>query len=254
VTPISQTPAQTVLITGGSKGIGRAVAESFAAAGATVVVGYHRDRAAAERTCQGLLKVGGRGIPAAGDIGSEDGVRALVQTASAAVDGFDAIVHCAVRAVPGDLLTAKAAELSPAVAANGLSILWLAQQALPLLRRGSSIVFLSSQGARSMIPGYGLIGPPKAFAESLACYLAVELAVHGIRVNVVESGPVDTESFRSAVGVADQVLKSTSRRTPAGRGVTVADVGAVVLQVCSPGFSMVTGQRIVVDGGLTLLA
>lgn len=241
-----------VLVTGGSKGIGRAVAESFAAEGADVVVGYHSDQAAAEETCARLAELGGHGIARHGDISTEPGAQQLVRAAQAATGGLDVLVHCAVHAARGDLLTSDSDDVATAVSGNGLSLLWLARTAAPLMPPGGSIVLLTSQGARTVIPGYGLIGPPKALAESLATYLAVELAPREIRVNIVESGPVDTHSFRRAVGAADQALASAQRRTPLGRLVAAADVGRLVRQLSTDTFGMVTGQRLVVDGGLTL--
>lgn len=245
---------QRVLVIGASKGIGRAIAIAFGAAGASVAVGYHRDGAGAAETVELAVGAGGRAAAVVGDVSREPSAAAMVRDAASTLGGLDVVVHSAVHASRATLSTVDSRRVVESVSSNGLSFLWTARAAASEMTGPGAIVFLTSQGARAVVPDYGLIGPPKALAEAYARYLAVELAERAITVNVVECGPVDTESFRKAVASADAVAMGLARRTPAGRGVVPAEVGAVVTALAGPSFSMMTGQRVVLDGGLSLWA
>jgi NAD(P)-dependent dehydrogenase (short-subunit alcohol dehydrogenase family) len=242
-----------VVITGGSKGIGRAVALRLAAEGRTIVINYHSDTAAADDTVAEVTKRGGRALAVREDVGSPAGCQRLMEYVAQHVDAVDLLVHGAATAVSGAALELDPRRFAEAVEVNGSSLLYLTQAALPLLRRGSSIVFLTSRGSQAAVPNYVALGAPKALAEALVRYLAVELAPRGIRINAVSAGALDTEAFRRMFPQeAEQRLAAAAKANPSGRGLTFDDVTGVIEFLASPDASMIQGQRIHIDGGLSL--
>lgn len=243
----------TVLVTGGSSGIGRAVAEHWAGLGHDVVVNYHADDAAAEQAAAAVTAAGGKPHLVKADVGTAEGVAAVVDGTRAVTDSLDLYVHCAALAVTGAALTIDAAKLAQAIAVNGTSLVPLTQGLLPVLRRGSSLVYVSSRGARSYVPNYVALGPAKSLGEALVRYLAVELAPHGVRANTVSAGPLDTPAFRTMFGDQAQArLDGAAKANPSGRGLELADVVAAIEWISGPGAGMVQGQTVMVDGGISL--
>ncbi len=243
----------TVLVTGGTSGIGRAVAEHWAGLGHEVVLNYHADDEAAAAAAEAVRTAGGTPHLVKADIGTTSGVAAVVTGVHDVTDSLDLYVHCAALAVTGAALTIDPARLAEAIAVNGTSLVPLTQGLLPVLRRGSSLVYVSSRGARSYVPSYVALGPTKSLGEALVRYLAVELAPHGVRANTVSAGPLDTPAFRTMFGEQAQArLDGAAKANPSGRGLELADVVAAIAWVASPEAAMVQGQTVMVDGGISL--
>ena len=120
-------------------------------------------------------------------------------------------------------------------------------------RRGGAIVSISSLGGSRVMRDYFLVGVSKAALEALTRYLAVELAPHGVRVNAVSGGLVETDALKSFAW-GPEVIYQTLARTPAGRMVEPDDLARVVAFLCTEDAAMIRGQTIVVDGGFSLLA
>ena len=243
---------KVALVTGGGRGIGRAIALDLAGRGANVVIVYLRKRAAAEETC---ALIEGRGVKTVAircDVGNEARLDALFDEIDRLFGRLDVFVSNAATGVirPIEELDARAWEWT--MNANARALLLGARRAAPMMPPGSSIVALSSLGSTRVLPGYGVVGASKAAIEALARYLAVELAPR-IRVNVVSPGVVDTDAL-THFPMRDEMLDKASSSTPAGRLVTPEDVAATVAFVTSDAASMITGQTIVVDGGAGLLA
>ena len=243
----------TVLVTGGSSGIGRAVAEHWGSLGHDVVVNFHSDDAAAAETARLVTAAGGTPHLVKADVGTADGVASIADAVRGLTDSLDLYVHCAALAVTGRALEIDPVQLARAIAVNGTSLVPLTQSLLPVLQRGSSLVYVSSRGARSYVPSYVALGPTKSLGEALVRYLAVELAPRGVRANTVAAGPLDTPAFRTMFGdLAQTRLDAAAAANPSGRGLTVADVVGAVAWVASPEAAMVQGQTVMVDGGLSL--
>lgn len=243
----------TVLVTGGSSGIGRAVAERWAALGHDIVINYHANQAAADEAAAAIAAAGGRAHLVKADVGTIDGINAVVEGVRAATDTLDLYVHCAALAVTGGALTIDPARLAHAVAVNGSALVPLTQGLLPFLAPGSSVVYVSSRGSRTYVPSYVALGPTKALGEALIRYLAVELAPRGIRANTVSAGALDTPAFRTMFGdQAQQRLDAAAKANPSGRGLELSDVVAAIEWVTSPTAAMVQGQTVMVDGGFSL--
>lgn len=241
----------SIIITGGTKGIGLAIAEHLAAPGVDLVLVYLSDQAAAETAVERLKPSGARVSLVQADVGRVDHMSRI--TDAAPNNGPVHIIHSAAMIYPTNLLDADLAKFKNAMNVNGLSLLYLVQSALPILGRGSSIVFISSAGARVGQKNYGAIGVGKALAESLIRYLVPELAPRGIRINAVAPGLVQTSSVANMVGgdaVANRLFESMAKAIPAGRITEDRDYTGVVEFLLSPASEFVQGQTIHANGGI----
>jgi enoyl-[acyl-carrier protein] reductase III len=239
----------SVLVTGGSRGIGKAIALRFAELGAAkVAVGYLRNDRAAEETAGELQKLGAEPVLVRGNVSSE-----RVTGEVAALGPLDAVVHNAATGVIRPALEAEQKHWDWTLTANAWALVALARAAAPAMERGASIVGISSLGSVRVLENYVLVGTSKAALESVVRYLAVELAPQAIRVNAVSAGVVETGALDHFPN-REQMLKMARERTPAGRMVKPADVADAVCFLCSPKAEMVRGQTLIVDGGYSLLA
>jgi enoyl-[acyl-carrier protein] reductase III len=237
-----------VLVTGGSRGIGREVARRFAQDGAKrVAIGYLRNDAAAEETAEELRALGAEPVLVRGNVASS-----RVAAEVAALGPLDALVHCAATGVIRPALETTDKHFDWTLAANARAFLSLARAAAPRMRPGSSIVGVSSLGSSRVLENYVLVGTSKAALEALVRYLAVELAPSGVRVNAVSGGVVETGALDHFPN-REQMLSWSLERTPAGRLVEPTDVAGAVAFLCSPAAEMIRGQTIVVDGGFSLV-
>jgi enoyl-[acyl-carrier protein] reductase III len=239
----------SVLVTGGSRGIGRAIALRFAELGAArVAIGYLRNDSAAESTAAELREAGAEVVLVRGNVTS-----ARVLGEVEALGALDVVVHNAATGVIRPALETDDRHWDWTVNANARAFLSLARVCVPRMPSGSSIVGVSSLGAQRVLENYILVGTSKAALESLVRYLAVELAPRGIRVNAVSGGVVETGALDHFPN-REQMLAGARERTPAGRMVEAADLAGAVTFLCSPEAEMIRGHTLVVDGGYSLLA
>ena len=241
---------KSVLVTGGSRGIGKAIALRFAQLGAgRVAVSYLRNDRAAEETAGELEKLGAEPVLLRGNVGDPDKTAALVEQAGA----LDVIVSNAATGVIRPVLELEEKHWDWTLNANARALFTIARHAVPAMREGSSIVAISSLGSDRVLDNYTVVGVSKAALESLVRYLAVELAPRGIRVNAVSAGLVETGAL-DYFPDREEMLDFYKRRTPAGRLVEPEDIAAVVCFLASPEANMIRGQTVIVDGGYSVLA
>jgi len=239
----------SVLVTGGTRGIGKAIALRLAAEGATrIALGYLRNDKAAEAAADEIRAAGAEPILVRGNVASEK-----VVSEFASHGPYAAIVHNAATGVIKPALETEDKHWDWTLNANARALLSLARACAPDMQSGSSIVAVSSLGAQRVLENYVLVGTSKAALESVVRYLAVEFSPRGIRVNAVSAGVVETEALDHFPN-REQMLSAGKTRTPAGRLVEPEDVAGAVAFLCSPDADMLRGHTLIMDGGYSLLA
>ena len=239
----------SVLVTGGTRGIGKAIALRLASEGATrIALGYLRNDKAAEAAAEEIRTAGAEPILVRGNVASEKVVAEF-----ASHGPYAAVVHNAATGVIKPALETEDKHWDWTLNANARALLSLARACAPDMPNGSSIVAVSSLGAQRVLENYVLVGTSKAALESVVRYLAVELSPRGIRVNAVSAGVVETEALDHFPN-REQMLSAGRTRTPAGRLVEPEDVAGAVAFLCSPDADMLRGHTLIMDGGYSLLA
>lgn len=234
------------VVTGGTRGIGAAIARQLASAGAEVISGYARNDAAAA-AFQSALKEEGLAVETCrADLGRPGGVERLV--AAIGERPLHGVVHAAATGVHGSLDKLAVRHWDFTFALNVRAFFELVLALRPRLARPASIVALSSEGAVSAMSHYTLVGSSKGALESLCRHLAVELGTDAIRVNVLSPGVVETDAWK-ALPEAGTRLAAERRRHPQSRLTTLEEVAAAALFLCADASTGVNGHTLVVDGG-----
>lgn len=241
---------KSVLVTGGSRGIGRAIALRFAELGAAkVAISYLRNDSAAEETAVEIRAHGAEPQLLRGNVGEPEKAAALVEEAGA----LDVLVSNAATGVIRPALELEEKHWDWTMNANARALFTLVRHAAPQMQPGSSVVATTSLGSHRVLENYVLVGVSKAALEALVRYFAVELAERDIRVNAVSAGLVETGALAYFPN-REAMLEWYERRTPAGRLVEPRDVAEVVCFLASPAAAMIRGQTVIVDGGYSVLA
>ncbi|TCP29825.1 enoyl-[acyl-carrier protein] reductase III [Scopulibacillus darangshiensis] len=247
---------KVALITGGSRGIGKAIAEKFARQGYNLVLNYMRKKKAAEETKEQFeaeynIKV----HTVKANVGELDQIRSLFASIDETFGRLDVFINNAASGVQRPLMEIEEKHWDWTQDINAKAYLFAAQEAAKLMEKngGGKIVALSSLGSIRALPNYVVVGVSKAAVEAITRYLAVELAPKGIVVNAVSGGAVDTDALKHFPN-RDELLEKASKRNPAGRIVKPNDLAETVYYLCTPSAEMICGQTIIVDGGLSLLA
>ena len=245
---------RTALVTGGGRGIGRAVAEGLAAAGAAVVVNYLADEASARRTAAAIRDSGGRAWALQADVADPGQVEALFENAAGRLGGgLDILVNNAggpgVRRPLGEMTLE---EWRRCLAVNLDGVFLCTRAALPLLPDGRGrIVNVTSISARSGGgPGSGHYAAAKGGVSNFTRACAKELAPRGITVNGVAPGVIDTDLHRR--GTPPEELAAVTAQVPLGRIGSAAEVAGAVVFLCGDGARYITGEILEVNGGLRM--
>ena len=242
---------KVALITGGSRGIGRAIALRLAENGADIVVNYVRHRKDAEETAAQVEKLGRRCQQIKANVANEADVKEMFEILASEFGRLDILVSNAASGVLKPVLELTERHWNWAMDINARALLTLIQHGVPLMKRGSRVIAVSSLGAIRAIENYTAVGASKAALESLVRHLAVELGRMGINVNTVSAGAVDTDALKHFPN-REQILAAAMERTPLGRLTTPDDVADIALFLCSNLATMIQGQVITVDGGYAI--
>ncbi len=247
-----KTKERSIFISGGSRGIGKAISLSQSEKGTTLFINYLRDDEAAMKVKKEAEKKGARVFLLPGNIGDPDTILSLFKSIQEKVNHLDILIHNAALGVfkPVHQLREKDWDISLDV--NAKALLFLSQSALPLMKHhGGKIIAISSLGSTHFTPNYGAIGISKAALESLVRYLAVEFAPYKIHVNAVSGGLVETDSLKMFPDFQD-MKKEFLRRTLGGRLGMPEDIAKVVTFLLSHESDWLYGQTLIADGGYSL--
>jgi enoyl-[acyl-carrier protein] reductase III len=242
---------KVALVTGASRGIGRAIAHKLASAGCDVAVNYYNSAEEAEALCAEIRGMGRRTCALQASVGVPDSVDEMFVELGKHFDRLDILVSNAASGVLKPALEMTLKHWRWCLETNALALNLLAQRSVSLMPAGASIIAMSSLGASRAMPDYGFIGASKAALESLVRTLAQELGPRQIRVNAVSAGVVDTDALRYFPN-REELLANFARRTPAGPVLTPQDVAGAVYLLCLPEAAMITGHTLVVDGGFCI--
>lgn len=235
---------KTALVTGGSRGIGRAIIERLTADGARVVFGYHQ---AKEEALAVAAETGAH--PVMADLSVHGEVAGLVAQAGETLGGLDALVNNAGIWLPHSRFDeADEATYDRVMAVNAKSTFFAVQHASPLLRDGGRIVNLSSIATGRPTPGNAIYAASKAAVEQFTIIAAQELGSRRITVNCIAPGAIDTALLRQSL--PPQLLARTARNTLFARLGTGDDIAGIVAFLLGPDSAWITGQTITAAGGL----
>jgi enoyl-[acyl-carrier protein] reductase III len=245
---------KVALVTGSSRGIGRATAIRLAKEGYDVVVNYARSKSAALETAAEIEKLGRKALVVRANVGDVDKIKVLFEQIDQEFGRLDVFINNAASGVMRPLMELEESHWDWTLNINSKALLFCAQQAAKLMEKnnGGRIVSISSLGSIRYFENYTAVGVSKAAVEALTRYLAVELAPKNIVVNAVSGGAIDTDALTHFPN-REEMLESSKEKTPAGRMVEIEDIVNTIVFLISGQADMIRGQTIIVDGGISLL-
>lgn len=249
--------ADTVtLITGSSRGIGAELARDLGRAGGTVVVNYKKNAELADKVVSEIGAAGGRGLAVQADVEEPTEIDRLFDAVAEEFGRLDFFVSNAAASAFKPIEKLEPHHLDRSYAMNVRSFVLGAKRALGLMRgRGGRIVAMSSYGSVRAYPTYANLGAAKAAIEAWVRYMALEFASYGVNVNAVNGGLIQSDSleyFYSVPGMAD--ISTVLPKIPKGRPGELTEVAATIRFLLEPASAYITGQSLLVDGGLSLVA
>lgn len=246
---------RVALVTGASRGIGRATAIRLAEAGADVIVNYVTSAAHAKEVAEQIAALGRRAATVKADISEAEDILSMFEFVSQEFGQLDILVSNAASGGFRGLLEATPKHFEATMNTNVRALLLLAQAAVPLMQHSGprkKIIAMSSHGSHRALPAYGLIGTSKAALESLVRHLALELGNQHINVNVLLAGLVETDSTKGFPGSTQAFEAVAQRRRVNERSLSPQAIADTILFLASPLSDLIQGQTLVVDGGETL--
>ena len=248
---------RTALVTGGGRGIGRGIALRLARDGADCAITYRKRPERAEEVVAEIEDLGRRALAVPLALEEPGQVPAAFRVVAETFGRLDVFVANAAATAFRPILEQKAHNVEKTFAISVESFVVAVQEAAPLMREGGRIVVVSGIDSHQAMTGHGVLGAAKAAMESLVRSLALELGPRGITVNAVSPGLLDTDSsrlyFERGLGVKwDEASARIAGVTPVRRLGTVDDVASLVAYLASDAAGFLTGQTILLDGGLTM--
>lgn len=247
---------ETVLITGSSRGIGRATAAEFGERGATVVVNYRSNEEAAAEAVEAVESAHPEAMAIAiqADLSTTDGVDALFDAVDDEFGTLDVFVHNAAVTAFKPLVEVSRKEIDLTFDLSVHGFVLSTQRAINLMEEGGRIVTISGIDSTMTMPGHGLLGAAKAALEQLTRYVAVEHGDDGIHANAVNVGVSRTDSSEYFLNSTDEARAWGDlmiEKTPLGEVTPPESIASAVAMLCSDDSRNVTGQVLYVDSGIT---
>lgn len=245
---------KVALVTGSSRGVGRALAIALAEQGYDIIVNYARSKSAALETAQEIEKLGQKALVIKANVGDVAKIKAMFAQIQESFGRLDVFINNAASGVLRPAMELEESHWDWTMNINSKALLFCAQEAAKLMDKngGGNIVSISSLGSIRYLDNYTTVGVSKAAVEALTRYLAVELAEKNIIVNAVSGGAIDTDALKHFPN-REALLADARAKTPAGRMVEIDDLVKAVLFLLSENAFMIRGQTIIVDGGRSLL-
>ncbi|BDG48718.1 enoyl-[acyl-carrier-protein] reductase FabL [Parageobacillus sp. KH3-4] len=245
---------KVAVVTGSSRGIGKAIALRLAKEGYDIVVNYARSKEAALQTAQEIEALGRKALVVKANVGKVEKIQEMFAQVDEAFGRVDVLINNAASGVLRPAMELEESHWNWTMDINSKALLFCAQEAAKRMEKvgGGKIVSISSLGAIRYLENYTAVGVSKAAVESLTRYLAVELAPKNISVNAVSGGAVDTDALKHFPN-REELLADAIAKTPAGRMVKPEDIVNAVMFLLSDQAEMIRGQTIIVDGGRSLL-
>ncbi|WP_050614058.1 enoyl-[acyl-carrier-protein] reductase FabL [Bacillus testis] len=245
---------KVALVTGSSRGIGKQTALTLAKKGYDLVINYARSRTAAMEVVEEIEAMGRKALLVKANVGDVSKIKAMFEQIEEEYGRLDVLVNNAASGVQKPAMELTEHHWDWTMNINSKAALFCAQEAAKLMEKngGGKIVNISSLGSIRYLENYTAVGVSKAALEAITRYLAVELAPKNISVNAVSGGAVDTEALKHFPN-RDEILAEAAKSTPAGRIVEIDDMVKTIMYLLSDDSSMIRGQTIIVDGGISLL-
>ncbi|ASB87638.1 enoyl-[acyl-carrier-protein] reductase FabL [Bacillus sonorensis] len=242
------------LITGSSRGVGKAAALRLAKNGYNIVINYARSKKAAMETAEEIEQLGVKALVVKANVGQPAKIKDMFQQIEEAFGRLDVFVNNAASGVLRPVMELEESHWDWTMNINAKALLFCAQEAAKLMEKtgGGHIVSISSLGSIRYLENYTTVGVSKAALESLTRYLAVELASKNIVVNAVSGGAIDTDALKHFPN-REELLEDARKNTPAGRMVEIGDMVDAIEFLTSGKADMIRGQTIIIDGGRSLL-
>ncbi|BBU40743.1 enoyl-[acyl-carrier-protein] reductase FabL [Aeribacillus composti] len=245
---------KVALVTGSSRGIGKAIALRLAEKGYHIVINYARSKSKAIETAEEIERLGVKTLVVKANVGKPEKIKEMFAEIDKTFGRLDILINNAASGVLRPLMEIEESHWDWTMDINAKALLFCAQEAAKLMEKhgGGHIVSISSLGSIRYLKNYTTVGVSKAALEALTRYLAVELAPKNIVVNAVSGAAVDTDALTHFPN-REEILNEAKEKTPAGRMIEKEDIVNAVEFLLSEKAFMIRGQTLIVDGGISLL-
>ncbi|WP_243299444.1 enoyl-[acyl-carrier-protein] reductase FabL [Bacillus litorisediminis] len=245
---------KVALVTGSSRGLGRAIAIDLAKQGYDLVINYARSKKGALETAERIEELGQKAHIVRANVGDPEKIKAMFEEIDEVYGRLDVLVSNAASGVQRPIMELEENHWDWTMNINTKALLFCAQEAAKRMEKvgGGKIVSISSLGSIRYLENYTVVGVSKAALEALTRYLAVELASKNVWVNAVSGGAIDTDALKHFPN-REELLADAVKNTPAGRMVELSDIVNTVSFLLSDRAEMIRGQTIIVDGGRSLM-